>query len=494
VPASLSQRPEWVKDAVFYQIFPDRFARSERVPKPGNLLAWDAPPSQEGYHGGDLLGIVDKLDYLAELGVNALYLTPIFQSACNHRYHTHDYYQVDPLLGGNAALRELVNAAHARDMRIVLDGVFNHASRGFFHFNDILENGPHSPWLSWFYIDGWPLAPYDGNRPANYRGWAGNRALPKFKTDNPQVREYLMQVAEFWVREFDIDGWRLDVPEEITTPGFWEEFRRRVRAVKPEAYLVGEIWRAAPQWLTGDRFDATMNYTFAAAAIAFAGGERISRNLVDDRSYDPYPGIDAPEFGDRIRRLFDLYAWDTTLVQLNLLGSHDAPRVLSIARGDKDTLRLATLLQMTFPGAPCIYYGDEIALRGTKRYDRPHRDQDARWPFPWHGESTWDRPTLEYVREAIALRRAHPALRRGDFVQLHADGKQFAFLRKDASETLLVAINVDDKAAEFTVALNDSFLERQNVRRLFGSGEAGEQRDGHSVLKLPARAGTVWGR
>ena len=160
--------PTWVKDAVFYQIFPDRFARSERVQKPSNLLPWEAPPHQEKYHGGDLLGIVERLDYLQELGVTALYLNPVFQSASNHRYHTHDYYQVDPLLGGNAALRELVEAVHGRGMRIMLDGVFNHASRGFFQFNDILENGPHSPWLGWFQIQGWPLAPYDGRRPANY--------------------------------------------------------------------------------------------------------------------------------------------------------------------------------------------------------------------------------------------------------------------------------------------------------------------------------------
>jgi cyclomaltodextrinase len=231
-----TDKPDWAKDAVFYQIFPDRFARSDRVSKPGNLLSWHAPPSQDGYHGGDLLGIVEHLDYLIELGINAIYLTPIFQSACNHRYHTHDYEQVDPLLGGNAALRTLVDEAHRRNVRILLDGVFNHASRGFFQFSDILENGPHSPWLAWFQIQGWPLSAYDSRHPANYTSWSGNRALPKFNTDHPEVREFLMRIGEFWVREFDVDGWRLDVPSEITTPGFWEEFRIRVRKVKPDAY------------------------------------------------------------------------------------------------------------------------------------------------------------------------------------------------------------------------------------------------------------------
>ena len=343
--------PAWVQDAVFYQIFPDRFARSERVAKPAGIRPWDSPPTRAGYHGGDLWGVVEHLDHLVDLGITAIYLTPIFQSACNHRYHTHDYEKVDPLLGGNEALRALVEAAHRRHLRVVLDGVFNHASRGFLQFNDILENGPHSPWLDWFHIQGWPLAAYDGTRPANYVGWAGHRELPKFNTDNPQVREFLMRIGEHWIREYDIDGWRLDVPTEITTPGFWEEFRRRVCAVKRDAYLVGEIWRDAGPWLRGDRFHATMNYLFAGATIAFAAGHRVSQALGHGRSYDPYPGSDAPAFARRIEQLLGLYDWEVTKVQLNLLDSHDTPRVLSLARGDQASLRLATLFQMTYPGA-----------------------------------------------------------------------------------------------------------------------------------------------
>lgn len=487
------QQPAWAADAVFYQIFPDRFARSDEVPKPTNLLAWNQAPTAQGYHGGDLLGIVERLDYLAELGVTALYLTPIFQSASNHRYHTHDYYQVDPLLGGNVALRRLVETAHARDIRIVLDGVFNHASRGFFQFHDILENGPHSPWLDWFHIQGWPLAPYDGHRPANYLGWVDNRALPKFNTDNPQVREYLMRVAEFWVAEYDIDGWRLDVPTQITTPGFWEEFRQRVRAKKADAYLVGEIWREAPDWLRGDRFDATMNYVFAAAAIAFAAGDRVSQTLVGSRSYNPYPGIDAVQLNDRLTGLLARYDWATTLVQFNLLDSHDAPRVLSLARGDRAALRLATLLQMTYPGTPCIYYGDEISLRGTKRYDRPHRDQDARWPFPWHDESRWDRDMLQFFRAVVALRHAHPALRRGEFLPLLAQSQQYVFLRSDNGEKLLVALNAAEQAAELTIPVAAHFADGQAVRSVFGNATAGPIVQGKLTLTVAGRDGAVLG-
>jgi cyclomaltodextrinase / maltogenic alpha-amylase / neopullulanase len=487
----ISARPSWARDAVFYQIFPDRFARSGRVPKSTNLLSWTAAPTQQGYHGGDLWGVVEHLDHLVDLGINAIYLTPIFQSACNHRYHTHDYYQVDPMLGGNAALRGLIEAAHARHMRIMLDGVFNHASRGFFRFHDILENGPSSAWLDWFHIHGWPLVPYDGDRPANYTGWFNNRALPKFNTDNPAVREYLMQVGEYWIREYDIDGWRLDVPAEIKTPGFWEEFRSRTRALKPDLYLVGELWREAAEWLHGDRFDATMNYLFAAAAISFAGGDRVSEALVSNRSYQPFPGTDAPAYAERIERLQSAYAWETTSVQFNLLASHDAPRVASVARGDKATLQLATLLQMTYPGTPCVYYGDEIALRGAKRYDRPHRDMDARWPFPWHDESVWDREMLGYFRAAIALRHRYPALRGGEFRQLSAHAQQYACMRRDDSDTLLVVLNMSDTAAQVTVPVSPYVRDGQQVVAVFGPHTQATVAHGQVLLSMPARTGSV---
>ncbi len=270
--------PDWVKRAIFHQIFPDRFARSHR-PLPAarhpQLEAWNSPPTLQGYKGGNLWGIVEQLDYLQNLGITALYLTPIFQSACNHRYHTHDYYQVDPLLGGNEALQALLNAAHQREMKVVLDGVFNHASRGFFFFNDILENGPHSPWLDWFMIEDWPLAAYDGTKPANYEGWANNRSLPQFNHHHSDVREYLMQVGEYWLHQ-GIDGWRLDVPNCVTVPGFWQEFRQRVKGINPEAYIVGEIWSDASPWLDGTQFDGVMNYPFTEATLAFTTGDRSS--------------------------------------------------------------------------------------------------------------------------------------------------------------------------------------------------------------------------
>lgn len=484
--------PLWVRDAVFYQIFPDRFARSERVRKPSNLLPWGSTPNEQGFFGGDLLGVVEHLDYLTDLGITAIYLNPIFQSASNHRYHTHDYLRVDPLLGGDDAFRELVREAHAKGIRIILDGVFNHASRGFFQFNDILENGSHSPWVDWFYIEGWPLAPYDDERPANYGGWLGMRELPKFNTDNPEVREFLMGVGEYWVREFDIDGWRFDVPEEIRSQGFWEEFCGRVRAIKPDIYLVGEIWHEAHQWLGGERFDASMNYVFGAAAIAFAAGNRVSAELVSNRPFEPFPGINAAQFGERIRNLLGCYDWETTRQQFNLLGSHDTPRVLSIARGDKETLRLATLFQMTFPGTPSVYYGDEIALKGTDRYDEPHRDPDSRRAFPWHDESVWDREMLGFFREAIALRNAHSVLRGGHFRQLYADGQQYAFARNDEDEALLVVLNAADDGVRIGLPVGGLYSDGREVRTLLGDpGESEAVRDGQLNIRLRPRSGIV---
>ena len=218
---------------------------------------------------------------------------------------------------------------------------------------------------------------------------------------------------------------------------------------------------------------------------------RVSRRLVEDRSYDAYPGIDAVAFGRRIERLLAGYDWETTQVQLNLLDSHDAPRVLSIARGDKATLRLATLLQMTYPGAPCIYYGDEIALRGTKRYDHPHRDHDARWPFPWQDETAWDREMQEFFRQVIALRHAHPALRRGRFEPLYADSRQYAFLREDDDETLLVVLNAGDEAARISVPLGRHLADGESLRPLWGAATTGAVQGGHAIVSVPARAGGV---
>ncbi len=477
--------PDWVQDAVFYQIFPDRFAQSARVPKPSNLEPWDSPPTTFGFKGGDLLGIVEQLDYLADLGITALYLNPIFQSAANHRYHTHDYYQVDPLLGGNAAFRELRDACHSRGIRVILDGVFNHASRGFFQFHDILENGPYSPYLDWFHILGFPLYAYDESphRRLNYVAWWGLPALPKFNTNTPAVREYLLGVAEHWVRQ-GIDGWRLDVPTEIEDEVFWPEFRRRVKAVNPAAYLVGEIWGPAPDWLRGDRFDAVMNYVFSRACLGFFGGESLlTRFRPGGFKLEP---LGACAFGKRIAEMLALYDWPVTLAQLNLLGSHDTPRVLTLFQGDTTRLKLAFFYQMTAPGAPCIYYGDEVGLTGGP-------DPACRAAMPWD-ESQWDVGLRDSVRRLIALRQRHPALRRGDYTRLYAHRGIYAFGRRYLDETLVVVLNNSDQTRQVAVPVR-GYLPNDTVLRAVWPASDATTRviRGHLPdLRLAAHAGAIW--
>jgi neopullulanase len=421
-----------VQDAVFYQIFPDRFARSFTVPKPANLQEWGTTPTIHGYMGGDLVGVAEKLDYLCDLGVNALYFTPIFQSASNHRYHTHDYEKVDPMLGGNAALHRLIDGAHARGMRIVLDGVFNHASRGFFPFHDILENGANSAYLDWFEVKEFPLYAYDPDRMPNYAAWWGLPALPKFNIRTPAVREYLWSIARRWV-EFGIDGWRLDVANEIEDDDFWREFRRRVRAANPECYIVGEVWHESQRWLQGDMWDAVMNYLFTQACVGFFIGENADRNELDRTTLRRARGLNAAEFAAEIERQLGLYHPRVNHAMLNLLDSHDMARFLTLARGNRDALRLATLFQMTYVGAPSIFYGDEVGLSGG-------HDPACRAAFPTDS-AAWDSKLLHEFQRLIALRKRSVALRRGAYRTLLAQGDVHVHLRQWNDEAVLVAIN-----------------------------------------------------
>lgn len=447
MPPEPIDTPAWVRDAVFYQVFPDRFARSARMAAPGPFEEWDLAPTQHGFKGGDLFGIAERLPELAELGITALYLTPIFASASNHRYHAYDYLTVDPLLGGDAALRELLDTAHGLGMRVILDGVFNHCGRGFWAFHHVIENGAKSPYRDWFHLDDQVLAgredlnPYPDrggpsvhHTPLGYQAWWGLPALPKLNVGNPGVREYLMGVAEHWLR-FGIDGWRLDVPTEIDDPTFWQEFRRRCRAVNPEAYLVGEIWDEAPDWLLGDRFDALMNYPLGTAIMGYASAGHLDRAVVD--AHGTYRRmlvpLDAPAFARRLDHLMAVYDPAVTAVQLNLLGSHDAPRVLTILHGDRLADRIAMLLQLSLPGAPCIYYGDEIGLVGGN-------DPDSRRAYPVD-PAAGDRDLRAFVRAMLGARHAHVALRRGIVRVLAAQGHCLVLLREAEDERALVIVN-----------------------------------------------------
>jgi neopullulanase len=490
------QTPAWVRDVVFYQIFPDRFAQSSRVRKPTNLQPWGATPTLHGFQGGDLLGVVEHLDYLQDLGINAIYFTPIFSSTANHRYHTYDYYQVDPILGGNAALRTLLDEAHARGIKVVLDGVFNHASRGFFQFNHILENGAESPYIDWFTVYGYPLRAYE--RRHQYRGWIGLPELPEFNTDTPAVREFIWDVAQYWI-EFGIDGWRLDVPQEIDDDSFWQEFRRRVKAANPDAYIVGEIWVDARRWLQGDQFDAVMNYLFTRACMNFLIKD-FDRSIVRKLGPLQLRSTTAKGFARQIDDLLALYDPAVTAVQLNLLDSHDTPRFLSLAKGDESALRLATLFQMTYPGAPSVYYGDEIGfgmvvpVGERPRWD-PATDPDTRRAFPWD-PAQWNHDLLAHVKQCIALRHAYPALRHGEFTPLHADGAVYAFCRHVGDEPAAVYWNAGPYLRNETV-LHDVWNGEGRLRLSaagFASSPDTAQVEGGRIVggQVGARTGRVW--
>jgi len=414
--------PSWVKDAIFYQIFPDRFCRSERYKAVGKFVPWGSRPTRENMFGGNLAGIEDHLDYIKSLGVTALYLCPIFKSNSNHRYHTVDYFEIDPVLGTMEDFDRLVKKVHKLGMRLILDGVFNHCSRGFFQFNSLMELGENSPYVDWFHVKGWPLNAYSGK--PNYECWWNYPALPKFNTGCQEVRDHLFSVAEFWTRR-GIDGWRLDVPNEIDDDSFWQEFRRRVKAINKDAYIVGEIWDAPERWLQGDQFDGVMNYLFRKAVMKF---------LFDDQS------ISVGEFCDRLRAAFPQGRGDTPM---NLLGSHDTTRLMSQTRTSWERIRLALTLMFFMPGAPCVYYGEELGMKGGK-------DPDNRRSLPWEKLPEMQKePVFALVRELTEMRQKNAVLRDGSMdIACTADGFTVVRTLGKKAMTLSVTTSADQPSFE----------------------------------------------
>ena len=329
--------PEWVSNAVLYQIFPDRFRCSGRVlaQRSLSLKPWGNDPAEQGFQGGDLYGVIEALEELQGMGVTCLYLTPIFSSAANHRYHAYDYLTVDPLLGGNAALDALIDAVHQRGMRLVLDGVFNHCGRGFWAFHHLVENGQNSPYRDWFHVHSWPVRPYpEEGMDCGYDCWWAVPDLPKFNHADPGVRDHLLAVGRHWI-ERGIDGWRLDVPAEVPED-FWVEFRRVVREVNPEAWIVGEIWGDARAWLQGEHFDGVMNYRLGWSTLCWVAGDHLRR----DYRNPEYP-LD-PLSTEQLIGIWDTTAgWyrpEVTRAQMNLLDSHDVPRALHTLQGGESSL------------------------------------------------------------------------------------------------------------------------------------------------------------
>lgn len=458
-PADILKPPAWVKDAVFYQIFPERFANGDASLDPVGVEPWGGKPTPSNFFGGDLLGVHQHLDHLTELGINALYFTPVFEATTNHKYDTRDYMKVDPQFGTNETLKALIEACHLHGIRVLLDAVFNHCGRTFPPFVDVIEKGADSPYADWFHVKEWPLRVDDDGIPT-YETFAFEPIMPKLNTENEEVKAYLLEVAEFWVKEIGIDGWRLDVANEVDHH-FWRQFHDKVKLINPDAYILGEIWHDSMMWLQGDQFDAVMNYPFTTAVLDFVTTGK----------------LDAYGFANAIGAQLASYPQQANEAAFNLLDSHDTPRLLTQCGEDKRRMKLAALLQFTFPGTPCIYYGDEVGLSGGV-------DPDCRRCMEWDA-SLQDRDLFEFYRRLIALRRSSEALRTGALRFLHAKpgDARLVFERvNEDGEHLLIFVNAGRRSAQLSVKASG---ERRWRDALAGDAVA-EPAGGKLRLQLPA--------
>jgi cyclomaltodextrinase len=407
--------PDWAQDAVCYQVFLDRFRNGNLENDPPHVSDWYSKPCLKTRLGGDLQGVVDALPYLQELGIDMIYLTPIFLAPSAHKYDPTDYYELDPEFGDLDTLRALTSQAHARGMHVVLDGVFNHCGVGFFAFQDVLTNGEASPYKDWFHIYGYPVRMY----PPNYETFGSAISeMPKLRLSNPQTREYFLDVATYWIREAQIDGWRLDVANEMDLE-FMRELRRRARAIHPQAYIVGEIWHGAEPWLRGDTLDGVTAYPWRDAALAFFSGWRSDAAWLDGQLTKHYCSA----------RLEALRS------SLNLLGSHDTPRVLELMGGDHNKAKLLAAFQFVSPGIPQVYYGDEVGMRGWS-------DPECRRGMVWD-PGKQNRELLDLYRYLIRLRKRYPALRRGGFRSLwrKSGDPLYAMLRTHSAGNVVGVFN-----------------------------------------------------
>jgi glycosidase len=409
--------PSWARDAVVYQIFPERFhPGTDTLPE-----KWYDPVERGSFLGGTLRGIIRKLEYLADLGINCLYMTPIFLSASNHKYDTIDYLKIDPSFGTKEDFVELVSEAHRRGIRVVLDAVFNHISSDAAQFRDVMEKGNLSEYWDWFSVRTFPCEVKDFPEYATY-GYFGS--MPKLITSNPATREYLLSAAEYWTREADIDGWRIDVAGEIEHD-FWREFRRRIKGINPEILITGELWGDASSWLQGDQFDTVMNYPLRAAITGFLCEGKSPQSFFSTLAILRAGYIAAP--------------WS---ILWNLIGSHDTPRFLTKAGGDKARLRMAVLIQMTLPGAPFIYYGDELAMEGGA-------DPDCRRGMAWE---RGDYGMYGYYKALIAARKKYPVLRFGDLVRRESGDNMLVYSLDHQGESAIVVLNLADAVCSYAVS------------------------------------------
>ncbi len=437
--------PDWIKDTIWYQIFPERFAKSNNNSK----LKWDSTKktSNADFFGGDLQGIIEHLDYLQELGVTGIYFTPIFESPSSHKYDTTDYFKIDPSFGTNEIFKELVKQAHNRNIKVMLDAVFNHC--GFYHnfWQDIIKNGRNSEYYECFHILNDPVINFELNehggptrlteaqqKALNYRTFAFAPYMPKWNTNNEKARKYLLDVAKYWIEEYDIDGWRLDVSNEVSHD-FWRAFRKTVKSIKEDVYILGENWDNSYPWLQGDQFDAVMNYEFAYPIWDFIGNVKSKGKQ-----------LTSQEFVYSINSLLTNYPKNVTENMFNMIDSHDTSRFLSICDENVEKAKLGYVLQMTFSGAPSIYYGSEVGLVGE--------GDDCRRCMAWDKEQQ-NLDLKEHIVKLINIRKTIQATKSVDikWLDINNESNYIVFKKTSSKDTLYVFINNSEE--DITISLNN---------------------------------------
>ena len=414
--------PQWAANKVVYQIFPSRFATTQPVDKE---LWYKAPITPMDDLHGNLRGIIEHLDYIKDLGIDVVYLTPIFKSNSCHKYDTIDYYQVDPSFGTTEDLKELVQKSHERGMKVVLDAVYNHTGREFFAFQDILEKGEKSKYLDWYFIDELPPRGEWGEIP-NFKCFGYYGGMPKLNLKNPEVEKYITDVACYWIKECDIDGWRLDVGDEISH-FFWKNFRKAIKAVKKDMLIIGEIWHYAGDFLEGDEWDTVMNYPFYLNLIDLLADEKINvSQFVQNLGY----------LKGRLNKKCYPLMW-------NLIDSHDTARFLHLCHDNKKKQHLAAAFQLLLPGMPMVYYGDEYAMPGAN-------DPDCRRGMYWD-EEYQDKEMYNWYKKLMQIRKAHACIVEGEMIETitNDDDDTIVMIRKNGEETIAMLFNCDSSVREF---------------------------------------------
>ncbi len=420
--ADINVTPDWVNDTVWYQIFPDRFCNGTPEKNGEDTLPWRTGPvtNQERF-GGNLAGIRKRLSYLKELGINGIYLNPIMEAESNHKYDTRDYTKIDPYFGDNEEFALLVKEAHELGIRVMVDAVFNHCGRRFAQWLDVEKKGEKSEFADWFMIHDWNALKKQGDtRDGRFYSFAFNEYMPKLNTNNEEVIQYFSDICESWIRDFDIDGIRFDVGNEVSHR-FLKRVRERVKSLKPDIYLLGEIWHDASQWLMGDEYDSVMNYPLMSGIHDF---------FLDKEST-------KEDFEYMVNRCYTMYMQQCNNVLFNLLDSHDTERLMNRLKNLNVFYQQLAVL-FTMPGSPCIYYGTEIAMEGG-------HDPDCRRCMPWDEmDSEENRKRLEEMKKLISLRKSEKT-----FKSLY-----FHFPDTYREKRCVEYIKLDDAGNKIQVVLN----------------------------------------